>query len=248
MSMDMLSEDALQYMLDNHKPMTPEQEEEQRRSFVYGNTKLANDNVTRELVDEVAREVVEQVDDPRLPPQPRIGSFMQTYSGRAVFPMDLRPEDICIEDIAHSLSMQCRYNGHSLRFYSVAEHCVLIARHLRQKHSDAIALEGLLHDACEAYLTDVPRPVKPFLGGYRQAEATAFEAVCERYGLETTLHDAVHDADARILHDERQQNMAPSEKEWGLTGVRLGVVLQFWPPERAKAEFLALFSELYGEE
>lgn len=178
----------------------------------------------------------------------RIGSWMQTYTGRAVHPMDLRPEDICIEDIAHALSMQCRYNGHSLRFYSVAEHSVLIARHLRERHNDVVALEGLLHDATEAYLADVPRPVKPFLVGYREAEARAALAIADAFGLPLDMPPAVHDADNRILHDERIQNMARSERDWGLTGVRLGVTLEFWEPQRAKAEFLALFEELYGEE
>lgn len=181
------------------------------------------------------------------PVGPSIGDWMQTHSGRAVYPMDLRPEDICIEDIAHALSMQCRYNGHSLRFYSVAEHCVLIARHLR-KVSDYMALNGLLHDATEAYLADVPRPVKPFLPGYKEAEQRAHEAIAEAFGIQLALPLAVHDADNRILHDERIQNMARSERDWGLAGVRLGVTLQFWAPERAKAEFLGLFEELYGEE
>lgn len=187
-------------------------------------------------------------DDPRLLDQPRIGSWMQTYTGRAVYPMDLRPDDICIEDIAHSLSMQCRYNGHCGRFYSVAEHSVLIARWLRAKHSDAVALEGLLHDATEAYLADVPRPVKPFLHGYKEAEQRAWAVIAERYDVPVDMSPAVHDADNRILHDERQQNMARSEKDWELGGVRLGVTLQFWEPAHAKAEFLELFAELYGEE
>lgn len=196
----------------------------------------ANDNA----VDEVARSSVEGC---------RRGDWMQTYTGRAVYPMDLRREDICIVDIAHALSMQCRYNGHSLRFYSVAEHSVLIARWLRDRHGDAVALEGLLHDAAEAYLADVPRPVKPFLVGYKEAEATANLAIAERYGLETNgcaaVHHLVHDVDNRILQDERIQNMANSKKEWSITDVPLGVTLQFWTPERAKAEFLSLFDKLY---
>lgn len=178
----------------------------------------------------------------------RIGGWMQTYTGRAVYPMDLSPEDICIEDIAHSLAHQCRYNGHSLRFYSVAEHSVLVARWLRSKGTDAVALEGLLHDATEAYLSDVPRPVKPFLVGYQEAEKRAWYAIAETYNLPYVPHPAVKDADNRILHDERIQNMARSERDWELTGVRLGVTLQFWSPDRAKAEFLAMFGELYGEE
>lgn len=189
-------------------------------------------------IDTTARQAVER---------PRIGDWIQTYTGRAVYPMDMRPEDICIEDIAHALSMQCRYSGHCLRFYSVAEHSVLIARHLRQI-SDAVALEGLLHDATEAYLADVPRPVKPFLGGYKEAERQASHAIAEAFDLSMAGHpEAVHEADNRILHDERIQNMARSERDWDLTGVRLGVTLEFWDPARAKAEFLELFEELYGE-
>lgn len=178
---------------------------------------------------------------------PRTGSFMQTYTGRAVYPMDLRPEDVCIEDIAHSLAMQCRYNGHSLRFYSVAEHCVLMAQHLH-KYGDRVALCALMHDATEAYLADVPRPIKPYLQGYKEAEAKAWAAIAARYDLIAPMPTNVHEADNRILHDERAQNMATSDRDWELSGVRLGVVLQFWSPERAKAEFLALFNELYGEE
>lgn len=206
--------------------------------------------------DDTAREVMEATDEDHPPAsndnaptdQPRTGAWIQTYTGRAVYPMDMRPEDICIEDIAHALSMQCRYSGHCLRFYSVAEHSVLIARWLRQV-SDAVALEGLLHDATEAYLADVPRPIKPFLVGYKEAEARAAEAIAQAFDLSMAGHpDIVHEADNRILHDERIQNMATSERGWSLTGVRLGVTLQFWSPERAKAEFLALFEELYGEE
>lgn len=173
------------------------------------------------------------------------GMFMQTYTGRVVFPMDLRPEDVCIVDIAHALSMLCRYNGHSVRFYSVAEHCVLMAQHLRQ-YGDDVALCGLMHDATEAYLADVPRPVKPYLTGYKEAEAKAWEAIASRYGLKATLPDLVHMADNRILHDERTQNMNRCERDWNLPGVRLGVQLRFLSPERAKSEFLALFNELYG--
>lgn len=184
-----------------------------------------------------------------LPDAPRIGGWIQTYTGKAVYPMDLRADDICIEDIAHSLSLLCRYNGHSCFFYSVAEHSVLIARHLRKNGRDDLALEGLLHDATEAYLADVPRPIKPFLPGYKDAEKRAHEAIAEAFDLYADgPPQEVHEADSRILHDERIQNMARSEKDWQLPGVRLGVQLQFWKPERAKAEFLALFDELYGEE
>lgn len=178
---------------------------------------------------------------------PRIGDWVQTYTGRAVFPLDLRPDDIDIRDVAHALSMQCRYAGHVQRFYSIAEHSVHVARWCRQYGPDA-ALHGLLHDATEAYLVDVPRPVKPFLQGYKEAEAAAWEVIVDRFDL--VLHTPiVHETDNRILNDERPALMAPCEREWSLPDYRpLGVAIEGWLPARAEREFLALFDELYGED
>lgn len=84
------------------------------------------------------------------------GSWMQTYTGRRLFPMDPSPADVDIIDIAHALSMQCRYNGHVRRFMSVAEHCVLISENVPAQD----ALWGLLHDATEAYVGDMIRPLR----------------------------------------------------------------------------------------
>jgi hypothetical protein len=98
---------------------------------------------------------------------PRTGDFMQTYTGRQYWPMDPRPHEVYIEDIAHSLSLQCRYAGHCIKFYSVAEHSVLIARHLAATRAPEVAFAGLLHDAPEAYCVDIPRPLKPYLTNYK---------------------------------------------------------------------------------
>lgn len=180
------------------------------------------------------------------PPQPRLGEFIQTYTGRQVWPMDPRPEEICIEDIAHALSMQCRYAGHSLRFMSVAEHSVHIARWLREHYGPADALEGLLHDASEAYLIDVPRPVKAFLPGYKKAEAKMQGAIALRFGLSPAgFPESVHEADTRILSDERAQNMAPANYEGGWPPYDpLGVTLKFWSPAEAEEMFLFEFEQL----
>jgi hypothetical protein len=174
---------------------------------------------------------------------PRIGDWIATYTGKAVFPMDLRAEDIDIIDIAHSLSLQCRFNGHCLRFYSVAEHSVLVSRWLLEEYGHTAALCGLLHDATEAYLTDVPRPVKPFLHGYKEAELNAWYAVAARFGLDAVFAEGVHEADNRILFDEKAQNMGVGP-DWSWAMEPLGVSLQFWTPEQAKAEFLKTFWNL----
>lgn len=88
---------------------------------------------------------------------------------------------------------------------------------------------------------DVPRPLKPFLIGYREAESKIAAAVCEKFGLPVEMPAEVKVADTRILTDERQQNMAPAPKPWSTDTQPLGVRLQFWSPTRAKCEFLAEF-------
>ncbi|WP_080662516.1 HNH endonuclease [Sinorhizobium meliloti] len=174
-------------------------------------------------------------------PVERVGQWMQTYTGRKFWPMDPRADEVFIEDIAHSLSLQCRYAGHCLRFYSVAEHSVHLARHLRWQGVD-VALWALLHDASETYLVDVPRPVKPHLAGYKDAEAKVMAAVCERFGLAAEMPKQVHDADNRIIGDELV-NLAPMEWHARYTDP-LGVNIRCWYPEQAREEFLATFEAL----
>ncbi|MBZ9888150.1 hypothetical protein LB559_09380 [Mesorhizobium sp. BR1-1-3] len=169
----------------------------------------------------------------------RKGDWMQTFSGFQFWPLDPRAEEIHIVDIAHALSMQCRYAGHCRKFYSVAEHSV----HLARLVSPVNAMWALLHDASEAYLVDVPRPVKPFLTGYKAAEAKVMAAVCERFGLPPEMPVEVHKADGAIIGDERA-NMAPCVAPWYSTGGPLGIRLQYWTPAEAEAEFLAAFWEL----
>lgn len=166
------------------------------------------------------------------------GDWIQTALGGQFWPIDPRPEEINPEDIAHALSLLCRFGGHCLRFYSVAEHSVLLAR----KASPENRLWALLHDASEAYLVDVPRPIKPFLAGYREAEEKIMKAVCSRFGIPEEMPDEIKDLDVRILTDERHQNMAPAPQPWSTDADPIGVTLQFWTPEEAKREFLAELS------
>lgn len=172
----------------------------------------------------------------------RLGGWIQTYTGRQFWPMDPRPHEVFIEDIAHSLSMMCRYAGHCERFYSVAEHSVLLARHVSRQNK----LAALLHDASEAYLVDVPRPVKPFLAGYREAESLVMDAVCARFGLPIDFPQEVHDADKAILTDEMRQNMKSAAVTWESETAPLGIDLEYWTPEEAEIQFLTMFGMLGG--
>lgn len=170
----------------------------------------------------------------------RHGDWIQTYTGGQFWPMDPSAEDVNIVDIAHALSMLCRFGGHCRRFYSVAEHSLLLSRAVAPEN----ALWALLHDATEAYLCDVPRPTKPFLIGYRQAEERIMAVIAERFGLSGEMPAEVKEADGRILADEAAQNMAPPPQAWNPTGSPLNVQLLFESPEDAKRGFLHRFTEL----
>lgn len=173
----------------------------------------------------------------------RKGDWMQTYSGIQYWPLDPDPKEVNIEDIAHALSLSCRYNGHCLRFYSVAEHSV----HLSQYVTEDAALWALLHDASEAYITDIIRPIKPHLTNYYTLEDLNMKAICERFGLPELMPSEVKDADNRILLDELNQNMTKPPAPWNIPGTPLGVDLNFWSPETAELMFLNRFHELYED-
>ena len=167
-------------------------------------------------------------------------SWIQTHSGHQFYPLDPNPLQITILDIAHALSNVCRYTGHVMRFYSVAEHSVIVSRYVPRE----LALWGLLHDAAEAYLVDVPSPIKGRLEGYAEIEERVEEAVCERFKLPWPMPYEVKRIDHAILADEQTQLMVnPPAPRW-FPERPLGVVLECWPPERAKAEFLARYSAL----
>ena len=141
--------------------------------------------------------------------------WIQTYTGKAFYFMEPEPDMICIEDIAHALSQLCRFGGHTRSFYSVAEHSILCVAHAATQGADRKAqLWALLHDAAEAYIVDMPRPIKRKLGGYKSIEYGIMDAVCQKFGLSTNAPGIVAEADAAVLNAERLQVMRPSDKEW----------------------------------
>lgn len=171
-------------------------------------------------------------------------SWMQTYTGIAFDPLHPDPDKIYIADIAHALSMSCRYGGHVNRFYSVAEHSVLVSRHVPQ----AQALWGLLHDAAEAYIADIVRPAKKRMPEYQEIERNLMAAICRRFGLPPTQPDAVGDIDLRIVIDEKTALMGPEPLPWqALEGLApVGADVQAWGPTRAEDEFMYSFNNLYS--
>ncbi len=167
-------------------------------------------------------------------------SWIQTYTGRKFYSVDPRAEDIDVRDIAHSLSNLCRFNGHCLRYYSVAEHSVRVARALPSE----LSLWGLLHDAGEAYLTDLPRPVKQFLPQFSELEDRVLCRVAERFGLSWPMPAAVKHADNVLLATEARDLMAPPPEAWNLGVEPLAEPIEPMMPHEAERWFLEEFARL----
>lgn len=141
----------------------------------------------------------------------RNGYFMHTWSGRKFFPLDPRPDEISIKDIAHALANQCRFNGHTTKFYSVAEH----AWHCSFLVPEEFALEALLHDAAEAYLGDIIRPLKlipQIKSVYGPIEEAVEQAIAERFHLTYPWPAAVKRADEMMVTAEMDQIIKAREK------------------------------------
>ncbi len=175
------------------------------------------------------------------------GPWMQTFTGRAFYPLDPRPEDVCIEDVAHALAMQCRYNGHSIPFYSVAEHSVIVSYNVKFEH----AREGLMHDAAEAYLGDMIRPLKatPLGELFAVYERRVEAVIAERFALWWTAEATadVSEIDRRILCDELAHVMAaPPQPWWHGSEIGLGSFPSGEPPQVAERDFLDRFRYLFG--
>lgn len=171
----------------------------------------------------------------------RYGDWLQTYTGKAFWPMDPRADEVDIVDIAHALSQLCRYGGHSRRFYSVAEHSVLVSQIVPPE----AALQALLHDATEAYLIDVPRPIKRHLGNYEQIETALALVIGEHFGVPLAgLSAAVKKADNDILLAERWQVMSKLPRDSAITGDEPAVDIRCYLPEVAEAFFLNRYREL----
>lgn len=114
----------------------------------------------------------------------RKGDFIVTYTGVKFWPLDPRLEEFQAEDIAHALSLLCRANGHVPHFYSVAQHSIYCAREAEKRgFSKRVQLACLLHDASEAYLSDVTRPVKRHMGQYLKIEEHLQAKAYEAFGL-----------------------------------------------------------------
>ena len=185
-------------------------------------------------------------------------TWTHTSRGRALDLLDPKADDIDLDEVALALSNQCRYAGCIRHFYSVAEHCVLLARWLGARGcSRDVQLAGLLHDGAEAYTGDITWPMQQVLWGddaiakvvrerYRRCQWRLDQLIAERAGLRDAglMHcHAIKEADLRILLDERAVLLTeppprpwPVESEMGLTP--LGVEIECLDPFRARLAYV----------
>ena len=172
-----------------------------------------------------------------------VGPTMRLRSGAWFDLLDPHGSDFDIEDIAHGLAHVCRYAGQCDDFYSVAEHSLLVS-----EACVAAPFAGLMHDAAEAFIGDVVRPLKQLLPDYRTIERGVEAAVFARFGLEGGIPASVKEADLEVLAAEQEQIMPPGTADWARAAAiePARVRVRHLPPAQAKRDFLERFALLGG--
>jgi len=169
-----------------------------------------------------------------------IPDWILTYTGIKLSYTSLTEDMINIEDIAQALSMTVRFNGHCNRYYSVAEHSVLVSHLVDPEH----AKEGLMHDASEAYLGDVTKPLKQLLPDYQVIEEQFEKIIAQKFKLRYPWNADVKKWDNKILADEAVEFHDSYNNDWGI-GSPIGLDIVGYSPEFAKVQFMKRYKELF---
>lgn len=166
---------------------------------------------------------------------------IMTAGGRLFEFLDPKPEQIDLDDIAHGLAMTCRFAGHCQSFYSVAQHSWLVSRWCDPE----VAQHGLLHDAAEAYLVDMPRPIKRVLPEYRALEDHVQRIIYQRFGLAPETPADVKRVDARLLATEGRDICPQGWEFYKLPDPPFRISIgRCWGWEEAKDRFLERANDL----
>jgi len=176
------------------------------------------------------------------------GPYLQTVSGRFVNPFEPDPEQLDIGDITRALANVCRFGGHCRSFYSVAQHSVIVSELVEQRGGDVEdVFAALMHDATEAYLGDMPHPIKhrsPLGAAFKEAEDHLESVLRARFNIKADVPE-IKKADRALLATERK---AFSGEGWHwpeLDGVEpLDMELTAWPADEAARAFAARYAEL----
>ena len=175
-----------------------------------------------------------------------MAEYITTYTGQHFYPLEPEYDKIKIEDIAHSLSMLCRANGHYRYFYSVADHAIDCAAEARERcMGNYMIMLCLLHDAAEAYISDIPRPVKHDLNGIYDIEERLADIIYIKFaGRKPTESefDAMRKIDDSMLYHEFRANMGEELKYGEIVSKRS---FKSRNPEESEKEFLDIFNDIY---
>jgi uncharacterized protein len=178
-------------------------------------------------------------------PDGRIGDYIRTYSGGRFWPLDPRAEDVKLEDVAHHLSLKNRFNGATRRPLTVAQHAVMLSKILEDRGLGHLSYAALHHDDSEAFLPDVPTPVKPYLKGWHRIEAANMKAIAvEAFGVDPKQLKEIKPWDKSLATDEAACNLNHSTCSWKNRPPALGIIVEPWPPEQAEEAYLARHFEL----
>ncbi len=174
------------------------------------------------------------------------GAWMQTTTGKRFYPLDPRPEEVDIKDISHALSNLTRFNGHTKRFYSVAQHSCLVHDYMPE---DLKAL-GLLHDATEAYIGDMIRPIKYYNEFFQEIEDRVWVAIRKKFKITRSkkAEAILKHWDNKICAAEKRDLHPQSEFWFGMPNADEVRKINPWPPSYAKGQFMWRFNELYRVE
>lgn len=171
--------------------------------------------------------------------------YIVTFSGLRFYPLSPTKETIHIADIARSLSQQGRFSGHTSRYYSVAQHCVLVS----ELSSGRAALAGLLHDAAEAYILDIPRPIKQLssMSGYRKMDEAISKLIFKKYNVsfDKEIQTCVKNSDNIALYIEAYNLMSiGSFANIERFSEYVDFILPAWSSKEAEKQFLLRFKDL----
>lgn len=177
-------------------------------------------------------------------------AWIITFTGLKFYHLEPKPEMVTIEDIAHALSNIGRWTGHTRHFYSVGQHSVYASLICPPE----FAFDTLMHDASEAYLGDMNRPLKHFTAAgpaYQKIEEKVEEVIFKKFGVRFPLPPAVKEADTKMLYTEKAQLMNVTKatqyeaRKWGADETEANIRIERWTPRRAEKMFLKRFRELY---
>ncbi len=164
----------------------------------------------------------------------------QTYTGQEFNVFNIKLNAINIIDIAHSLSLSCRFNGHTRSHLSIAEHCYFTSTLCSPEN----ALAGLLHDAAETYITDVPSPIKKFLSEFRNLDDRLTRAIFKRFGCTHPVPKEIKLLDRRLCYTEGFYN-GMNVKRWDTQyDLMSNYKPQFWSAEQAETKYLNRYYEI----